>query len=559
MEFLLLFAFLAGIVTILSPCILPLLPIILSSSVTGSKKYPWGVVTGFILSFTFFTLFLTAVVDATGLSANFVRTLAIVVVFGFGLVLVVPKLQVLFEIFASKLATKGQKIQSKSDHAGFKSGCFVGLSLGLVWTPCVGPILASVISLALVGAANSQAVFITLAYAIGTAIPMLAILYGGRTLVQKVPALTRNLGRIQKVFGVLMILTAIALFFNFDRQFQSYILEKFPNYGAGLTQFEENEKVQKQLDVLRGTDSFSTGDLDEVKPAPELIQGGEWFNSDPLTLEELEGKVVLVDFWTYSCINCIRTLPYLRAWHEKYSDDGLVIIGVHAPEFEFEKNPNNLRKAIEDFELEYPIMQDNNFETWRAYENHWWPSKFLVDHEGQLVYNHHGEGKYEETEQLIQKLLSEAGYEPTDSVFDASYSTTRGRTPETYLGYRRTKRFASGEIKKDEMSVYGYPESLEENEYAYSGGWTFFEKHSLAEKGSKLKINFSAQNVYLVMSPALDEQVRVAVYVDGEQVKTVTVDADELYTLAELDQGGTHELELEFLDGNTKVYAFTFG
>jgi cytochrome c biogenesis protein CcdA/thiol-disulfide isomerase/thioredoxin len=374
MFLLMAFAFIAGIVTILSPCILPVLPFILSGSTGTDKRRPWGVVLGFILSFTFFTLFLTSIVQFTGVSADILRYFSIVVLFSFGASLLIPQFQLLLEKAFTMVAGK---VPNQASATGLFGGLLVGFSLGLLWTPCVGPILASVISLALTGSVNTTAFFITFAYALGTALPMLAIMKGGQTLLQKNQWLVRNTATIQKGFGVLMMLTALAIFNNFDRKFQTYILQAFPQYGTGLTAIEDNELVKKQLETIGGempqdaigkpTNQINQG----YKKAPELQSEGAWINSEPLTLSQLkaENKVVLIDFWTYSCINCIRTLPYLRTWHEKYVDQGLTIIGVHAPEFEFEKDLGNLQEAVNDFSLFYPIVQDNEFKTWRAYEN----------------------------------------------------------------------------------------------------------------------------------------------------------------------------------------------
>ena len=391
MIILIAFAFLAGIITILSPCILPILPIVLSGTI-GSKRKPLGIVIGFILSFILFTLFLSALVKATGISADALRSLSIIIILFFGISLLLPQVQVFLEKLFSRLSGK---FAIQGSHEGFHGGVFIGLSLGLIWTPCVGPILASVITLAVTNNVNLAAFFITFAYALGTAIPMFAIMIGGRGLLQRIPWLLPNTAKIQKIFGVLMILTAIGIFFNIDRRFQVYILDKFPGYGTGLTSFEDNSAVKNQLENLfnRNTNAKDTekpiSDLkDDFGKAPELIPGGEWFNSDPLQLSSLRGKVVLIDFWTYTCINCIRTLPYLKQWHEKYKDEGLVIIGVHSPEFEFEKNPDNLQKAINDFKIEYPIMQDNDFSTWTAYNNRYWPAKYLIDKDGNVRYTH---------------------------------------------------------------------------------------------------------------------------------------------------------------------------
>ncbi len=575
MILLILFAFLAGVVTILSPCILPILPVILSSSLTGSKKRPLGVVTGFIISFTFFTLFLSLIVKSLGIPAGALRSFSIIIILIFGLGLLLPNFQALLERFFTYFSRFSPKLKEDS---GFVGGVLIGASIGLVWTPCVGPILASIISLAITGSVSGQAALITFSYSLGTAIPMLAIVYGGRNLLNKVPWLTRNTVKIQKAFGVLMILTALAIFFNIDRKFQTFILDKFPNYGTGLTSFEDNETIRRALDRLDGGEvseedmgkpTFNLLDDSGVN-APELIPGGDWFNTKPLTLKELRGKVVMVDFWTYTCINCIRTLPYLRDWYEKYADKGLVIIGVHTPEFEFEKSPENVQKAIEDFEIKYPVMQDNNYATWRVYDNHYWPAKYIVDKNGKIRYTHFGEGEYDETEEVIQALLAETGVEIKEGVNNPKYQITT-RTPELYLGYGRMGYFATpNELARDEKKTYELPEDLVINHFALSGDWQIEEEGSMPFSGSTLVLAFESKDVFLVMRPKGKTEGKVRVTLDdklltgsnaGDDVKdgVVSVDIDRLYKLVKLDKPGQHVLKLEFLDSNLELYAFTFG
>lgn len=568
MVLLILFAFLAGVVTVLSPCILPLLPIVLSSA-DGSKQRPFGVVVGFVLSFTFFTLFLSTIVRVSGISADSLRFVSIIVLFLFGASLLIPQIQTQLEILFSKFAGMVPNSQNKT---GFWGGLIIGLSLGLLWTPCVGPILASVISLALSGTVTTQAFFITLAYALGTGIPMFGIMLAGGTALQKVPWLLRNTGKIQKAFGVLMILTAVGIFFNVDRRFQTYIIQTFPSYGVGLTKFEDTEAIKNQLNKIttQNNDDMFGKPMDmqtKGTPAPELIQGGEWFNSEPLQLSELRGKVVLVDFWTYSCINCQRTLPYLRTWWEKYQDGGLIIIGVHAPEFEFEKDPENVQQAIEDFELTYPVMQDNNFATWRAYNNRFWPAKYLVDKDGNVRYTHFGEGKYDETEQMIQQLLRETGSEVSESEISNPEYDIFSRTPELYLGYSRIEYFSSPErIQTDALSTYTVPSVVPENTFAYQGEWEVMPEYSAPTKGSKLVLKFESKEVFLVARPK-GQSGQMKILLDGEVQSMgedvsegiVTVDSDSLYKLINLPAAGKHQLEIEFLDSNIEVYAFTFG
>lgn len=575
MIFLLIFSFIAGIVTVLSPCILPILPIILTSSIGGvnkGKARPLGVVTGFILSFTFFTLFLSTIVKLIGIPADSLRLFSILVIGGFGFSLLVPKFQELIEKMFSKLASIKPASQNRQ---GFSGGLIIGLSVGLLWTPCVGPILASVITLAITGNVTFEALLITLAYSFGTAIPMFLIILGGQNIFKRIPWLFRNLVHIQKVFGIIMILTAIAIFFNIDRKFQTFVLDTFPQYGAGLTKFEENDLVKKSLDY-KTVNEVKKEDMgkpmfDLLSPketlAPDIIAGGEWFNSKPLSLGDLKGKVVLVDFWTYSCINCQRTLPYLRTWYDKYKDEGLVIIGVHSPEFEFEKDKENVSTAVKDFGLTYPIVQDNDFATWRAYSNRYWPAKYFIDKEGFVRYAHFGEGAYDESEKVIQELLKEAGSTGLNEKINNPAYQVQTNTPEIYLGYNRIDHFASLEaIKKDELGEYTLPQDLGYNEMAYEGKWNVMSEYANPQKGAKLYLNFDSMEIFLVMrsngSPA-----KVKIYVDnkmqflGDDVVngTVTVNEDKLYKLIKLPSSGTHNLRLEFEDDNAELYAFTSG
>lgn len=573
MFLLILFAFLAGVVTVLSPCILPLLPIILSSADGMDKKRPLGVVIGFVASFTFFTLFLSSIVRLSGIPAESLRVVSIIVLAIFGLSLLIPQIQAWIEIFFSRFA--GMAASSKK-RSGLVGGIIVGLSLGLLWTPCVGPILASVISLAITGTVNSQAFIITFAYALGTAIPMFIIMRAGGTALQKVPWLVRNTGKIQKGFGVLMILTSVGILFNVDRSFQTYILQTFPSYGTGLTKFEDIPVIREQLDRLNQEPmdedmigkSMSDITTPQGVPAPELIQGGQWFNSEPQTLAELKGKVVLVDFWTYSCINCQRTLPYLKSWWQKYQDEGLVIIGVHSPEFEFEKSANNVQKALADFEITYPVMQDNDFATWRAYSNRFWPAKYLIDKNGNIRYTHFGEGDYDETEEMIQKLLKEAGSDISETTISNPEYEIYSRTPELYLGYARIEHISSPEQPQlDKTVTFSLPTRLPANTFAYKGEWTLMEEYAAPSAGAQLDLNFEAKEVYLVARPKNGEAGTMKVFLDG-QVQylgadnnngIVTVNSDSLYRLINLPEPGQHQLRLEFPDSNLEVYAFTFG
>lgn len=566
------FAFLAGIITILSPCILPILPIILSGSF-GSKRKPLGIVIGFILSFTFFTLFLSALVRVSGIPPDILRNISVIIILIFGISLILPQ----FQIFTEKLFSRlSGRFAVQGNHEGFHGGVFIGLSLGLIWTPCVGPIIASVITLAATNSVNLTAFIITFFYALGTAIPMFAIMLGGRTLLQKVPWLLPNTAKIQKIFGVVMILTAVAIFFNIDRKFQVFILDKFPSYGTNLTSIEDNSQVKEQLDSLFNSKSNNSDkNLEDYGAAPEIIPGGEWYNlpagrqgSNPIKLADQKGKVVLVDFWTYSCINCIRTLPYLTRWHDKYKDNGLVILGVHSPEFEFEKNPQNVKKAIEDFGIEYPVVQDNNFATWQAYSNRYWPAKYLIDKDGKVRYVHFGEGNYDETEKAIQTLLKEAGSSVDEEISNSTYAPNSDITHETYLGSARMDYFYPNRKLSQGERNFTAQTNFPVNTFTLGGTWNIMPEYSESISKSVLIQNFKAQQVFLVMRSVDGKPKKVKIFLDNQTPESnagkdvvngiVTVEADRLYELINLPEVANKKLRLEFENG-IEVFAFTFG
>lgn len=607
MGVLLVFAFLSGIITILSPCILPVLPVILAGSVRGGKTRSLGIVSGFIISFTFFTLALTVIVQAFGIPADTLRIVAVVIIVLFGLVLIVPRFHEWFGSIAWKIANLGKtrKLKEpgnsgeKSGIAGYVSGLPVGLSLGLVWTPCVGPIMASVISLALTERLDAGAAFITLSYALGTSIPMLAVMLGGRALLNRVPFLMRNTEKIQKVFGVLMIIVGISIGFGWDRQFQAAVLRIFPQYGTGLTIIETIDPARDALEQRENPglimeekpDFFTPGKQPEdgvpgdYGKAPGIVTGGMWFNTGTLdvqagdkksgenltngtgflSMEDLKGRVVLIDFWTYSCVNCIRTIPALQSWYMKYRDQGFVIIGVHTPEFEFEKNPSNVRKAIEDLGIRWPVVLDNEYRQWKAYANRYWPAHYFIDIHGRVRYFHFGEGHYDTSEKVIRKLLKEAGKETGShiSVFDSTY---RAKTPETYLGYSRGRGFASAVPPVEDM-VTGYqPSRVPGNgEWNLTGRWMIADEYVVPEAEGILQLGFDAQDVFLVIEP---EEAGGEIIIGIDEISgpdtpdvkdgVLVPDESRLYHLAGLKEPGPHVLRLD-VRGKLRLFAFTFG
>jgi cytochrome c biogenesis protein CcdA/thiol-disulfide isomerase/thioredoxin len=607
MTVLLAFAFLSGVITVLSPCILPVLPIVLSGGVGGGKARPFGVLTGFVVSFTVFTLALSAIVQALGIPADALRVVAVVLIVLFGVVMLVPRLRDGFELLTSRIASRSKGSQpvaagAGARRAGYWSGVVVGLSLGLIWTPCVGPIMASVITLALTQHVNGGAVFITLAYTLGTSIPMLAVMLGGRALLTRVPALTRNAANIQKGFGVLMIVMGVAIGLGWDRQFQSAILRAFPNYGSGLTAIEKAPSVRVALKTLdsgaagkpSGSENSSgervftgagdvtpqNGVLGDYGLAPAFVTNGMWFNTEgvvpmpgqpseggsmPLSLQSLRGKVIVVDFWTYSCVNCVRTLPYLKAWYDTYRSRGLVIIGVHTPEFEFEKKSANVERAIKDLGVDWPVVQDNDYSQWNAYANQFWPAHYFIDAKGHVRYFHFGEGEYDVSEKVIQALLKEAGTNVVGIVSKPAPEID-AQTPETYLGYGRGRGFASTTVPVPDMVTDYLPARVPQNgEWNLSGKWTITQQYVLPESTGTLQLGFQAKNVFLVIEPQ-GSGGKIMVNVDGQpgadtaDVKdgALTPRESRVYQLVGLKKAGAHLLRLE-VQGQVRLFAFTFG
>jgi cytochrome c biogenesis protein CcdA/thiol-disulfide isomerase/thioredoxin len=593
------FAVLAGAGTALSPCVLPVLPALLSAGGVGGRRRPLGVVIGLSVTFTVAIVGLASVVDGVGLGSDPLRYLAIAVLLGFGLALLMPEVAARIEAPLSRLARFGPRTTGD----GFFSGLFVGGALGFVYTPCASPILAAVIS---VSAASGKTVLIALAYAAGSAVVLLVLMLGGRSLFDRV----RRAGRgplLQRALGTVMIVTAVAMAANVDVNFDQFVAQHIPDVNLTAS-LECSPTVTDRLheitghhakfapangssscngsatnvrvapaDASQATLLADASSLPAVGQAPEFTETQDWFNTGvgghsntPLSLASLRGRVVLIDFWTYTCINCIRTLPYLKAWDAAYRKDGLTIIGVETPEFAFEHDAGNVANAIQQFGLRYPVVQDNNMGTWNAYGNEDWPADYLIDARGQVRYLAVGEGDYDKTETAIRALLAEAGHQvgaksrPTDVVVPSTQAT-----PETYLGTAR----AEGWIDAPVQGVHDYgarttgPLSL--NEFAYSGAWNIAQQPAVAEANAGIDLEFQAKHVYLVLSSPGERPLPVQVALDGRPISArdagadvhdgvVTVRRQRLYTLVSLPRDERHRLSLRFAPGVTG-YAFTFG
>lgn len=553
------FAFTSGLITIFAPCIWPILPIVLSAGTQAGHRRPLGITLGLMVSFSSATLALSFLVRNLGLNAEVLRWLAVATIIGLGMVLLIPALGARLEAWVSRLQGK-LNVSTKTTGSGWWGGFVTGLALGLIWTPCAGPILATIITLASTQTVTLAVVFLTIAYSVGVAVPLFIITFAGQAVMRRVKTFNRYTGKIQQVFGGVMILTAILIATGYDRTLQTKLLTLFPSYGQFVVDLESTDSIQDELDALRGSDANQNKPTDSNHllatgyPAPELEGLQQWFNSQPLTLAELKGKVVLVDFWTYTCINCIRTLPHMQAWHEAYSDDGLVMIGVHSPEFEFEKDPANLQAAIDDYGLTYPVVQDNDFATWFAYNNRYWPAKYLIDAEGNIRYTHFGEGEYAETEQAIRALLAEANQMPTDPLTELPDETPQYvTTPETYLGAGRVARFASNEAMQIGIQNYTAPAELPLHSFAFKGEWSVASQYAEPNVGSELVLHYKAAEVYLVIEP---QSLGSSITVNGVEM---TLTGDRLYTLVSQDQVVDDTVSIIFNDPNTQVFAFTFG
>jgi thiol-disulfide isomerase/thioredoxin len=387
---------------------------------------------------------------------------------------------------------------------------------------------------------------------------------------------------VQQIFGIVMILTAVLIAVNVDVMVTAWLTDRMPaGLTSSLSNFESSQAVSQQLNDLSGnSDSpsyFVNGSqpqdgssLPDYGPAPELAGLGNWYNSEALTLQELRGKVVMVDFWTYSCVNCVRTLPYMVDWNAKYADEGLVILGIHTPEFAFEQDADNVQQAIERFGILYPVAQDNDNGTWQAFNNHYWPAKYLIDAQGHIRYVHYGEGDYDQTELAIQELLAETGVNAQQDLSAPSNTEfLAGQTPETYIGFGRQSNFASPEnLVRNSAGEYTFPPELSLHNFAVSGNWTFYQEYAQAEAdGAQLELHFYAKDVYLVMDTPASGLVNVEILSpdqtnlseDVDAQGNIMVDEARLYHLASFDSATEGTLRLTFQQSGIQAFAFTFG
>ncbi len=586
MALLILFGFVAGAATALSPCVLPVLPIALSAGATGGRRRPLGIVAGLAVSFTFATVALVYVISALGLPGDLLRKLAIFVLIAFGVTLMVPPLAARLEAWLSRFARLAGGPRAGGD--GFWSGVAVGGSLGFVYAPCAGPILAGVITVSASQSFTAGRLAVALSYGVGSAVVLYFLMLGGRRVIA--PLARRGVG-FQMAMGGVMVVVALAMLGNYDVRFQNQIASNLPNFLVNPSKpLEDTAAAHDALAEVRGSSGGLGEAVAEAAPmpeatgpgpasglpvygkAPEFVDNQHWFNTPgdrPLTLRSLRGRVVLVDFWTYSCINCLRTLPYLTAWDRRYRKDGLTIVGVHSPEFPFEKETGNVEEAIERNGIEYPVAQDNELATWNAYGNQYWPAEYFIDARGRVRFAHFGEGEYGEKEKVIRELLAEAGHRPAARAagIRAIAPSPGVTTPETYLGAARAERFTNPMLSPG-LHDFRPPPPPGNDEFAYEGRWRITLESATAAGDSSLDLHFGARRVYEVLgSPGRAR--RMHVLLDGRPIPAglagadvhngvVTISSQRLYSLVDLPRVEKHVLTLEPENGLIG-YSFTFG
>ena len=594
--------FLGGVLTILSPCILPVLPFVFVRSEQKFLTNGLPMLAGMAITFAGIAT-LAAVGGSWAVRVNqYGRIFALVLLTAFAATLLSTRLA---DWLARPFVALGNRLAQSSPGERFTllNSLLLGVATGLLWAPCAGPILGLILTGAAISGPNARTTLLLFAYAAGAATSLaVALLAGGRVFAY----LKRSLGTgewIRRGLGIAVLIAVVAIVFGWDET----VLTRLSLNGTNSLEQSLIDKITPQHAGTQGGSMMAMSNssmamsnaksdghammMSAAKPAGDLPVEGEvpsfagatlWLNSPPLTAEGLRGKVVAVDFWTYSCINCLRALPYVESWYQKYKDHGLVLIGVHAPEFAFEKDPGNVRRAVADLKITYPVALDNDYAIWQAFNNQYWPATYFVDASGRVRAHHFGEGNYEESEQIIRKLLTEAGQNdlpppgvgPKAVGVQAPPDEAHDQSPETYVGYRRAANFASpGGFVQDQTHAYAAPAALTLNQWALRGSWNVDpEKAVLTAVGGKIEFRFYARDLHLVLGPGSDgKPVRFRVTLDGaapaanhgadtDSGGIGSVDHQRLYQLIRQSGDiGEHVFSIEFLDPGVQAYSFTFG
>ena len=570
----LILAYLGGVLTILSPCILPVLPFVFARADRPFRSNGLPMLLGMALTFALVAT-LAAVGGGWTIHANqYGRLVALVVLALLGLTLLSTRVAAwLSRPFVALGNRLSQHSPGEDDSIWGAAG--LGVATGLLWAPCAGPILGLLLTAAALNGASVQTTLLLLTYAAGAATSLgVALLLGGKVFGW----MKRSLGAgewVRRALGVLVLAGVAAIALGLD----TGVLSRISLAATGGIE-------QRLLDTVRPAQAAAPA----LKPGeplpvegqmPSLAGATQWFNSPALTTASLRGKVVLVDFWTYSCINCLRALPYVRGWADKYRDHGLVVIGVHAPEFAFEKDPANVARAIKDLGVDYPVAMDNDYAIWRGFSNQYWPAHYFIDAKGQIRHHHFGEGGYVQSEDVIRQLLTAAGQKHLPGGYvsgmhrgvEAAASHDPTLSPETYVGYARAENFASGSVAHDEAWNYQAPRVLGPNQWALAGRWSVHDESAqLEHAGGCILYRFRGRDLHLVLGPgSAGKPVRFRVTLDGKPPGVDhgtdtdangngTINEQRLYQLVRQANGSAERLfEIEFLDPGLQAYAFTFG
>ncbi|MFD4592788.1 cytochrome c biogenesis protein DipZ [Streptomyces rubiginosohelvolus] len=524
---------------------------------TPRNRRPYAVVAGLVVSFAFFTLLGVTVISALGLPQDILRYIGLGLLVLIGLGLIFPPVERVLEKPFARIPQR----QVNKEGSAFA----LGLGLGLLYVPCAGPVLAAITVAGARGEISADIVVLTLSFALGTAIPLLVFALAGRRVAERVAAFRRRARALRVIAGSLMIVLALGLAFDVTAAIQ----RSLPDYTSGVQKkIEDNETARQQLSGLYDDSnkelSRCQDGADELRScgqAPPIEGINSWFNTpgdQPVNLKSLRGKVTLIDFWTYSCINCQRAVPHLQDWERAYKDAGLRIIGVHSPEFAFEKKRSNVISGAKKLGVTWPVALDNDLTTWDNYRNRFWPAKYLIDAQGTVRYFKFGEGQYDQTETMIRELLRQADPtvvlpKPTGRAMD---DLTAGRTPETYLSNLRIRGYLGTPLKDSKPAVYRFPkEPLPLNKLSLDGTWTAGYERFTAGPEARLAFSYRAKNANLVLAGT----GKVTVIVDGKVTKTINVSGSPtLHRLTDDDEPRTARLELR-LDEGLEAYAFTFG
>ncbi|OBF36839.1 thiol:disulfide interchange protein [Mycobacterium sp. ACS1612] len=557
---LILIGFLGGLITGISPCILPVLPVIFFSGTPsgGVKARPYRVIAGLVLSFSVVTLIGSALLSLLRLPQDAIRWVALAALVAIGVGLIFPKFEALLEKPFSRLPQK----QFGSGSSGFG----LGLALGVLYVPCAGPVLAAIVIAGATGTIGLPTVALTVSFAVGAGLPLLFFALAGRRVAERVAAFRERQREIRIVAGVVTILLAVALVFNLPAALQRTI----PDYTAKLQEtVGGDEQLREKLnlgglindqneDLAKCTNGAA--ELESCGTAPDIKGITGWLNTPngaAVDLKSLRGKVVIVDFWAYSCINCQRAIPHIVDWYRAYKDAGLEVIGVHTPEYAFEREPRNVASGARDLNITYPVALDTNYATWTNYRNRYWPAKYLIDAAGTVRHIKFGEGDYAQTETLIRQLLSDVRPDVTLPTPTEAADTTppSGLTPETYLGVGKVVNYGGGQTYDEGEATFDYPAWLPDDTFALRGDWKLDYQGATADgSGAGIKLSYRARNVYLVVGGT----GTVTVTRDGESRQIPVSGPPTLRQLVGDDEVHRATVEVQLSEG-LQAFSFTYG